>query len=79
MLFVAASVSDPAFKLDVRFIKLLSDSYFSELPGWADTQYSEASGFGTHSGDAGFVMQYLSEFLDIFIGDYLRVNAEACE
>ena len=29
-------------------------------------------------GNAGFITQNLSEALDIFIGDYLRVNAEAC-
>ena len=29
-------------------------------------------------GDAGFIMQSLSEALDAFIGNYLRVNTEAC-
>ena len=67
--------------MDVRFIKwrTRTDSYFSGLPGWADTQYSDASGIDTNSGDAGFIMQHLSESLDIFIGDYRRVDAEACE
>ena len=31
------------------------------------------------SEDAGFFMQSLSEMLDAFIGDYLRVNAEWCD
>ena len=42
--------------------------------------YSAVGGsFGTHGGDADYIMQGLSENLDAFIGDYLRVTAEACE
>lgn len=33
---------------------------------------------GTHGGDAGYVMQGLSERLDEFILDYLRVNEAWC-
>ncbi len=38
----------------------------------------ESLGFGTHGGDAGFIMQGLSEGLDGFILDYLRVNEDYC-
>ena len=38
----------------------------------------ESLGFGTHGGDAGFVMQGLSEALDRFILEYLRVNEDFC-
>ena len=34
--------------------------------------------FGTHGGDAGFIMQGLSEALDGFILEYLRVNEGFC-
>ena len=34
--------------------------------------------FGQHGGDAGFVMQGLSERLDRFVLEYLRVNEDYC-
>ena len=33
---------------------------------------------GTHGGDAGYVLQTLSEFVDTFVVEYLRVNEAAC-
>ena len=38
----------------------------------------ESLGFGTHGGDAGFIMQGLSEDVDRFILEYLRVNEGYC-
>ena len=38
----------------------------------------ESLGFGTHGGDGGFIMQGLSEALDEFILEYLRVNEGFC-
>ena len=38
----------------------------------------ESLGFGTHGGDAGFIMQGLSEDLDKFVLEYLRVNENYC-
>ena len=37
-----------------------------------------ADGVGTHGGDAGYIMQIVSERLDHFILEYLRVNEAAC-
>ena len=34
--------------------------------------------YGTHGGDAGYILQALSEKLDKFILEYLRVNESAC-
>lgn len=34
---------------------------------------------GTHGGDAGFAIGGLSEHIDAFLDEYLRVNAEASE
>ena len=41
--------------------------------------WSPVPELGFHNGDAGFIMQRLTERADVLIGDYLRVNAEACE
>ena len=34
---------------------------------------------GTHGGDGGYILQGVSEQLDRFVLEYLRVNEEACE
>ena len=39
---------------------------------WNTTSY------GTHSGNAGFILQSVSEHLDRFVLEYLRVNEAAC-
>ena len=36
------------------------------------------SSTGTHGGDDGFIVQSVSELLDTFLVEYLRVNDEAC-
>ena len=46
-----------------------------------ETRYAttfESGGAGSHGGNAGFILQGLSEYLDGFILDYLRVNEAAC-
>ena len=47
-----------------------------------ETNYASTwttGGDGTHVGDAGFILQGLSEDLDRFILEYLRVNEDACD
>ena len=34
---------------------------------------------GTHSENPDFILSGVSELMDEFIADYLRVNAEACD
>lgn len=43
------------------------------------TAYLPVPRGGVHGGDAGFVMQSLTETVDAIISDYLRVNEEYCQ
>ncbi len=57
------------------FWKMLFDPISGEsafLPVYEPERYGSGE-------DAGFFMQSLSEMLDAFIGDYLRVNGEWCD
>ena len=38
----------------------------------------ETGSYGTHGGDADYILQAVSERLDRFILEYLRVNETAC-
>ena len=60
-----------AFNVEVVFKKYLRDGV-SEQNGFAVTW--DTGSYGTHSGNAGFILQSLSEHLDRFVLEYLRVN-----
>ena len=65
----------PAFVRRIQLSKWLRDDMTELALGiftWEDFDY------GTHGGDAGFIMQGLSEDLDGFILEYLRVNEGYC-
>ena len=60
---------------EVRYNKRLYDAA-SGMNMYAGTWIS--AGAGTQGGDAGYILQALSESLDQFILDYLHVNEDAC-
>ena len=66
----------PAFVRKVQLSKWLRDDRMTGLE-WGSYTW-ESLGFGTHGGDAGFIMQGLSEDLDKFVLEYLRVNENYC-
>ena len=73
-LHVRVSVLSRVFFIEVAFNKVLFDvasATIFEASTW------EQGSIG-RSGDPGFILQGLSELLDRFILDYLRVNEDAC-
>ena len=60
-----------AFSIDVSFQKYLRDAVSGR--SW-DAATWESGNYGMHSGDADFIMQAVSEHLDRFVLEYLRVN-----
>ena len=64
-----------AYSSRVSFQKYLRDGVSQQI-GIAATW--DASGIGIHTGDAGYILQHVSEQLDRFILEYLRVNEAAC-
>ena len=59
----------------MSFNKSLLDGVW-ELDGFASTW--DIGSFGTHGGNAGYILQSVSEHLDRFVLEYLRVNEAAC-
>ena len=73
-LYVNVNVVGPAFSERLNYQKRLTDP--TGLSFRATTW--DVGGVGTHGGDAGYIMQTVSERLDWFILEYLRVNEAAC-
>ena len=66
----------PAFTTSVEYSKFLRDPVTGRTlmaMTW-DTRL-----FGTHGDNAGFIMNGLSEMLDGFLLEYLRMNEDSCE
>ena len=75
-LYVNVIVVGVGFSWSVAYSKALYDLVSSEANYAITWQVGRT---GTHSGDAGFILQGLSEALDRFILEYLRVNEDACD
>ena len=75
MVSVATLDTGPAYAIRLEFVRRLY-SPATELTDRAITW--SGGGFGIHGGDADFIMQQLSEYLDEFILEYLRVNEGWC-
>ena len=74
-LYVNVNIEARGFSLSLDYKKLVYDAISGE------TRYAttfESGGAGSHGRNAGFILQGLSEYLDGFILDYLRVNEAAC-
>ena len=74
-LYVRVVVLGGAFNTKVSFNKWLRDDV-SEKNGIAETW--DTGRLGTHGGNAGFILQGVSELLDRFVLEYLRVNETVC-
>lgn len=74
-LHISINVVGVAFNISVTYWKLVYEPA-SELFAPATTW--QLKGSGTHGGDAGYILQGLSEYLDRFVLEYLRVNEDAC-
>ena len=75
ILTVRASVVGAAFHSLVEYNKILFDPASGENNS-ATTWSSSVT--GTHGRDPGYIIQSISEKLDKFLVEYLRVNEEAC-
>ena len=74
-LYVRVSVLGPAVSVDVQYKKYLFD------PGNASNGFAttwQSSSTGTHGKDAGYIVQIVSEIVDKFLVEYLRVNEKDC-
>ena len=74
-LYVNVNVAGRAFHSSVEYYKAYFDSYSKSsnyASGWSK------SITGTHGGEGGNILSTVSELIDLFLVNYLRVNEEAC-
>ena len=75
VLYINVAVLGRAFSLEVQYCKRLLDPVTVEItiaPTW------RKGSLGTHGGDPGFILQSVSEKVDEFLVEYLRVNEKDC-
>ena len=75
-LYVNVNVLETAFSMSVTLYKKVVDSYFTGFFGTAATW--DRGSTGTHGGNFGFILSAVSQKIDEFLVDFLRVNGEAC-
>ena len=73
---IAVQALGRAFHISFAFRKMVQDVVSKE--SWWTTTWENAS-LGTHDGDANFILSSVSQQMDEFLVDYLRVNEDACE
>ena len=74
-LYVNVNVARRAFSIGVGYRKWLHDEALG-IGGRAETWNTGSA--GTHGGGASFILQDVSEHMDRFVVEYLRVNESAC-
>ena len=88
--FISVSGASVAFSVRLQFYRFLVWPSPSKLTDWWRQQYPEGSdpvnlvptwertSVGTHDGTSTVVLSVVSQFVDAFLVDYLRVNEEDC-
>ena len=74
-LYVNVNVVGRAFHSSVEYKKRVFD-YYSNGAFYASTW--DIAFTGTHGKDGGYILAGVSELMDVFLVEYLRVNEEAC-
>ena len=75
-LYLNVIVAGRAFSTSLDYKKTLIDPVSVE-GGFATTWHTGSA--GTHGGDAAYIVSNVSEHLDQFLTEYLRVNEAACD
>ena len=75
-LYININVARAGFNIFVGFNKLLYDTYTGT--NFPATTW-DAGFAGTHGSDSGYIMSNISQLIDEFLVEYLRVNEKACE
>ena len=75
-LYVQVSVVRAAFSIKMSYYKPMTDQASGAT--FSATSWDTGS-TGTHGRNSGYILSAVSEHMDKFIDDYLRVNSDACE
>lgn len=74
VLYVNANAINRAFHVSIQYWKAVTDRHGRSNYG---TTWNTAT-TGVHGESSAYIVSALSEQLDMFLADYLRVNAEDC-
>lgn len=75
-LYVNVNVVGGAFSIRFQYDKL----FYDPLSGFTNIAATwDIGSTGTHGGDAGYILSWVSQYMDQFLLEFLRVNDEACE
>ncbi|MCY4151797.1 MAG: hypothetical protein OXE94_06120 [Aestuariivita sp.] len=85
--YVHINVIDRAFNINFQFIRFIEGYTRDYFPISFDDALLKSffaitwdTGIlGVHGGDADYILSALARATDLFVDDYLRVNAEACQ
>ena len=75
-LYVRVGVGKSSYNIELSFNKRVQDLASEKIqrtPTW------KTGSFGTHGENAGFVLSNLSQHMDNFLVEYLKVNEEYCD
>ena len=75
VLYINVNVIGDGFSVGLEYQKLVFD------PLSAEAMYAatwDTRGTGTHSGNSGYILSVISQDLDEFLVEFLRVNEAAC-
>ena len=75
-LYINVNVDGRGLSISLRFKKIVHDP-LSGNTGVATTW--NTGGAGTHGGNANYILSLLSQYMDEFLVEFLRVNEKACE
>ena len=79
-LYVNVNVSGLAFNISVQFKKLLCDTDSTpSIPICRIATTWDMGGTGTHGQNSQYILQVIPGYIDRFIDEYLRVNADHCQ
>ena len=75
-LYVRVNIVRAAFNITMNYFKPMTDQASGvTLPA----THWNTGGTGTQSRNPGYILSAVSQYMDEFIDDYLRVNSDACE
>ena len=74
-LYINVTIVGSAFSINISYRKPVLDIASESI--WSATTWN-AGRTGTHGRDAGYILSGISQHLDVFLADFLRVNEEAC-
>lgn len=75
-LYVQVNLAGQAYNISIQYNKWVRDTVSGE-GGTAVTW--DIGSTGTHGRSSGYILSFVSQHMDKFIDEYLRVNASACK